>query len=77
MAPTPARTGRPVWRGAAAPAAGAADEAAEAAAEPAALVAELMREPRELRAPLAEELFTVRHDQMLVERTKLTQRRRR
>lgn len=43
-APRPARTGRPVCMGAAAPAAGAPDEAAEAAAEapdPAAEVAAL------------------------------------
>jgi len=46
-APTPARTGSPVWMGA------LPGEATEEAAEPAAEVAELRREVSELRAPEA------------------------
>lgn len=60
MTPAPARTGRPVWMGAAAPgtalvAAAAAEEAAERADEAAELRAPLADEAAELRAPLADE----------------------
>lgn len=57
MAPAPARTGRPVFMGAAAPWEGAPEDAAEPAAEVAELAALRRDEARDAAAPLAEELF--------------------
>lgn len=70
MAPAPARTGRPVFMGAAAPWEGAPDDAAADAPEAAAEVAELAalrrEEATDAAAPLAEELLVVSKDQSAI-----------